>query len=478
MKNNFQLEKDITKSLELLGYNNPTEVQKKVIPLVLDNKDVIVKSKTGSGKTASFAIPICNNIDWDENAIQALILSPTRELAMQIQEEVFNIGRFKKIKTTALFGKDSFSRQVKELKQKMHVVVATPGRLSDHIERGTIDLSNIKYLVIDEADEMLAMGFIEQVEQIISMLPSNRTNVLLSATMSTRMVDLSSNYMNNPTLIEIKDKEVSFDHIKKEFYQVNMNNKLKLLDDLCKINNPDSCIVFCNTQVEVDAVESFLEDNKYSSNKLHGGMEQEDRTYVMKQFKKGLFRYLVATDVAARGIDIDDISLVINYDIPNKAETFVHRIGRTGRIGKSGIAISLVPSQGCKSLEDIEKAIRSKIVYCNYPTNDQVLDACDDFYNKMEKSIEIKNKANKLNEGILKLHINAGKKTKMRPLDIVGTLCSIEGITNDDIGIITVQDISTYVEILNGKGKFVLAALQDKPIKGRNRKVSIANNRD
>lgn len=469
------INEDIVKAIKLMGYNELTSVQQEVIPLVLENKDVIVKSKTGSGKTASFVIPICQNIDWEENKVQALVLSPTRELALQIKEDAFNIGRFKRIKCTTLIGKEPMSRQVKELKQKMHIVVGTPGRVLDHIEKETIDLSNIKYLVIDEADEMLAMGFIDQVEQIIQSIHTKHCTVLLSATMNQRVKDIASEYMNDATIIEIEQKKVNYDHIHQLFYKVNQDNKLHLLSDLTKIHNPDRCIIFCNTQIEVDEVEYYLEDKGYPSNKLHGGMEQEDRTYVMKEFRKGTFRYLVATDVAARGIDVDDISLVVNYDVPDKAQTYVHRIGRTGRMNKTGTAITFVPSKGAKALNDIESHIASKIEYSEVPSLDDVNKCIKEFNAKISRVDLIEQKGAVLNDGILKIHINAGKKTKMRPVDIVGTLCSIDGVSADDIGIITVQDISTYVEVRNNKGNKVLKELQNKPVKGRIRKVSIAN---
>ncbi len=475
----YKLDKQIEKALELLHYTSPTSVQSKVIPYLLDNKDIIVKSKTGSGKTASFLIPLCQAVDWDQLLPQVLVLTPTRELAMQVQEEAFNIGRFKRLKVAALFGKSPFQHQAKALKQKTHITVGTPGRVLDHIQRDTFDVSNIDYLVIDEADEMLAMGFIDQVETIIDYLPSNRTTVLLSATMPETIKNISNQYMNNPVHIEIEDGVTPTKHIKQSFYKVASEEKIETLVNLTTVTNPDTCIIFANTKEEVDNVYAVLRRNKYSCNRLHGGMEQEDRTKVIKDYKKGKFRYLIASDVASRGLDIDNISLVINYDVPYKSDTYIHRIGRSGRIGNEGMAFTLVEKNQNKYVDAIEAKLEYNVDYFQAPSIDEVNDAMLSFKEKMNTPLEYKeSKTVKVSKDIIKLHLNAGKKTKMRAVDIVGTLCNIDGMTGDDIGIIEIQDISTFVEILNGKGKLVLKALQTKPVKGRIRKVSIANDRD
>lgn len=473
-KNNYKLSENLQKSLELLNYTKPTDVQKEVIPLVLNGKDVIVKSQTGSGKTASFVIPICEKLSWEDNAAQALVLTPTRELAIQVREDITNIGRFKRIKSSALYGREPFSKQALEIKQKTHIVVGTPGRVMDHIIKGTFDISNIKYLVIDEADEMLAMGFIDQVEEIINELPKNRVTILLSATMSEQIANISRKYMKNPTMIEIEQQVSTFEKVEQVFFTAFEDSKKSLLRSISMIENPDSCIIFCNTQVAVDEIDDFLYRNKYTCNKIHGGMEQNDRTAVMNKFRRGEFRYLIATDVAARGIDIDDISLVINYDMPKKTATYIHRIGRTGRIGKEGKAITFVSERGMGSFEDLQTFVNKKFNLQNPPTHEEMEQAEFAFRQKMNFIPQKKAvKGQKLSQDIVKIHINAGKKTKMRAVDIVGTLCSIDGMTAADIGIINIAEISTFVEILNGKGQKVLKTLQTKPIKGRVRRVSI-----
>lgn len=471
--NDYPLSSELLKAISLLNFQNPTKVQEQVIPTVLAQKDIIVQSQTGSGKTAAFAIPICQLVGWEENKPQALVVTPTRELAIQVRDDIFNIGRFKRLKVVALYGKSPFHQQEKELKQKTHVVVGTPGRIIDHIERGTFDTSNIKYLILDEADEMLNMGFIEQVETIIKSTSKERVTMLFSATMPSDIKTLCSNYMKDPVQVEVEEQNPVKDRISQERYSVEQDDKLKLLRDITIVENPDSCIIFCNTKQMVDEVCDELADLKYSCYKIHGGMEQRDRLRVMNDFKKGYFRYLVATDVAARGIDIDSITLVINYDIPQDGETYVHRIGRTGRINNIGKAITFVTQNESKYLSDIHEYIGKEISLGEKPEKAKVDISTQGFVEKNNAIPEIKEaKGKQLSKEIMKLHINAGKKTKMRPVDIVGTICNIKGMTAADIGIINIMDVSTFVEILNNKGEFVLKELQNTPIKGRLRKVS------
>lgn len=472
---NYKLSSEILKAVSMLNFKSPTKVQEQVIPAVLEQKDIIVKSQTGSGKTAAFAVPICELVEWDENKPQALVITPTRELAIQVKEDIFNIGRFKRLKVAAIYGKSPFYNQEKELKQKTHVVVGTPGRIIDHIERNTFDTSKIKYLVIDEADEMLHMGFIEQIETIISSLSKERETVLLSATMPRDIEALCNKYMKDPIRVEIEDQNPTADSMLQERYDVDRVNKINLLRDITIVDNPDSCIIFCNTKQKVDEVYNKLAQLKYSCEKIHGGMEQRDRLRVMNNFKRGYFRYLVATDVAARGIDIDNISLVINYDVPLDGETYVHRIGRTGRIGRNGKAITFVTKDESKYLNDIHQYIGKEILLKERPGKETVTSLKQEFSEKIISAPAIKaTKGVQLNKEIMKLHINAGKKTKMRPVDIVGTLCNIKGMTAADIGIINILDVSTFVEILNNKGELVFKELQKTPIKGRLRKVSKA----
>jgi ATP-dependent RNA helicase DeaD len=472
----FAISEPILKALDGLGYKKPTEVQEKVIPVALAKTDLTVKSQTGSGKTASFGIPICELLDWEENKPQALILTPTRELADQVKEDITNIGRFKRIKAAAVYGKQPFAFQQAELKQKCHVVVGTPGRVLDHIERGTIDLSKVAYLVLDEADEMLNMGFIEQVETIITKLPAQRTTMLFSATLPENVEKLQRKYMTDPEHIEIESTDTITDRIAHSLIRVEEKRKFTVLRDLTIVENPDSCIIFCRTKDNVDFVMEQLEKHHYTCEKLHGGMLQEDRFAVMSEFKRGEFRYLVATDVAARGIDIDSITHVINYDIPLEKESYVHRAGRTGRAGKNGKAITFVTPHEGKFLADIEAYIGFEIEERMAPSSSEVHAAEPAFTEKLETQPKLKkNKNEQVNKDILKLYFNGGKKKKLRAFDFVGTLTSIPGVTAEDIGIIKIQDTVTYIDILNGKGPMVLKAMKDKTIKGKVLKVHKAN---
>jgi superfamily II DNA/RNA helicase len=469
----YDLSENLLKALDLMGYDQPTEVQKKAIPVMKENQDLVIKSETGSGKTAAFAIPIIDNIEWEENSPQALVLTPTRELAQQVSQEMFNIGRFKRMKVASIYGKTPIKSQIKDLKQKTHIVAGTPGRVLDHILRGSLDLSQIKYLVLDEADEMLNMGFIKQIESILECIRSKYVMTLLSATLPGDVSNICDKYMNEPVIVEIENKTTQT-RIEQLRYDVSRKEKMDLLLDLTVVENPDSCIIFCNTRAQVDAVYNQMEKRRYPCQKLHGGMEQDVRTKVMKDFRMGYFRYLIATDVAARGIDIEDISLVVNYDLPEEAEVYIHRIGRTGRKDKLGKAISLVAGDA-HFLGPINRLNNVELTKCDMPTKGLVESSREAFEEKINEKPQIKlDKHKDLHEEIMKLHINAGKKTKMRAGDIVGALCNIDGMTKEDIGNISIIDTSTFVEILNNKGEMVLKELKTKPIKGRLRNVSKA----
>ncbi|QIW21033.1 ATP-dependent RNA helicase DbpA [Bacillus thuringiensis] len=469
---NYALSKEVRRALTGLGYEHPTEVQGEVIPVALQKKDLVVKSQTGSGKTASFGIPLCEMVEWEENKPQALVLTPTRELAVQVKEDITNIGRFKRIKAAAIYGKSPFARQKLELKQKTHIVVGTPGRVLDHIEKGTLSLERLKYLVIDEADEMLNMGFIDQVEAIIDELPTKRMTMLFSATLPEDVEKLSRTYMNAPTHIEIKAAGITTDKIEHTLFEVREEEKLSLLKDVTMIENPDSCIIFCRTQENVDHVYRQLKRVNYPCDKIHGGMVQEDRFEVMDDFRKGKFRYLVATDVAARGIDIDNITHVINYDIPLEKESYVHRTGRTGRAGNNGKAITFITPYENRFLEEIEEYIGFEIPKELAPSKEEVIKGKAVFEEKIyAKPIIKKDKNADLNKGIMKLYFNGGKKKKIRAVDFVGTIAKIQGVSADDIGIITIQDNVSYVEILNGKGPLVLKVMRNTTIKGKQLKV-------
>lgn len=466
----YNLSEETVRALKGLNYKIPTEVQSKVIPKFLEKKDLVVKSQTGSGKTAAFGIPICEMVEWEENKPQALILTPTRELAVQVKDDITNIGRFKRIKAAAVFGKQSFAKQKLEVKQKTHVVVGTPGRVLDHLEKGTLVMDHLQYLIIDEADEMLSMGFIDQVEAIIKLLPADRITCVFSATLPSDVENLCYKYMKNPLQIEMKTTGLTVPKIKHFLLEVCEEDKLPLLQDVMITENPNGCLIFCRTQEQVDHVYRKLKREDFSCDKIHGGMYQEDRLTVMNEFKRGKFRFLVATDVAARGIDIDTITLVINYDFPLEKESYIHRIGRTGRAGKTGKAITFITHNDEKYLAELEEYIEFHIPKMDAPTKDEVGRKVVAFKKKNNvRPVEDKNSG--LNKGIMKLYFNGGKKKKIRAVDFVGTIAKIPGVTVSDIGIITISEQSSFVEILNDKGPLVLQAMKNTTIKGKLLKV-------
>ncbi|MDO4926162.1 MAG: DEAD/DEAH box helicase [Turicibacter sp.] len=473
--NEFKLSSDILKALNGLGYHEATEVQAQVIPTILNKEDLIVQSKTGSGKTASYGIPVCEQIDWEENKPQALILTPTRELAVQVQEELMHIGRFKRLKVVAVYGKSPFKDQVRELKQKTHIVVGTPGRVLDHIERGTLNLQQIKSVILDEADEMLNMGFIETVEMILKMTPKARQTMLFSATMPNAIKKLAKNYLSQPTEIKIESKSIATDLVEHALYPVRMQEKVRLLQDLLTVENPGRCIVFCSTREAVDALYQGLKAKGYPVNRLHGGMEQRDRLEVMRNFKMGQFSFLVATDVAARGIDVSDLTHVFNFDLPEDQESFVHRIGRVGRAGKVGKAITFVTPFETKLLEQIQAYIGFELPVIERPVATEVEKARAAFEAKLKERPKIKvQKHADVNKEIMKIYLNGGKKKKLRAIDFVGTILSIDGVEKEDIGIIDIQENVTYIDILNGKGWTVIDGLKTKTIKGKKIKAQKA----
>ena len=471
----YHLNQKILKALKLLGMTKPTPIQEQVIPQILKKKDVIAQAQTGSGKTAAYAIPLCHMVDWEENKPQVMVLTPTRELAIQVQQEIQDIGKLKRIKAPALYGQHSFRQQEKDLKQKSHMVVGTPGRILDHLERETLFPGYIGYLVIDEADEMLHMGFLEQVEEIISYLPEDRVTMLFSATMPKEIVHLAEQYQKNPIQVKIEGETISNQKIHHGYYNCTDEDRMELLLNVLKVKNPDSCIVFANMRSEVEKIYDMLWEDGFRCARLHGGMEQWERTEVMRDFKKGMFRYLIATDVAARGIDVKDISLVVNYELPPEQETYIHRIGRTGRAGKTGQALTFIENWEVRELGQLEKILKQNIEELSVPTEEEIKQAEKAFREKMEQEPEEHESRNaKLNQQILKLQIADGKKAKIRPVDLVGTICAIPGMEAEDIGVIHIMDWVSTVEILNGKGELVLETLQTKPIKAKVRKVTKA----
>ena len=473
----FHLSDEIIETLTLLDYTTPTKIQEVVIPNALSGYDIIAKAQTGSGKTAAFGIPICEKIIWEENLPQALVLEPTRELAQQVKTELFHIGRKKRIKIPALFGGMPIDKQILSLKQKSHLIVGTPGRIMDHIRRGSLLLNQIQVVVIDEADLMFQMGFAEEVIEILKQLNSSRQIMLFSATMDDKIINSVLGFMQEPKYLLLPDAEETKGSITQSLFYVDPDKKFSAFMNLMIHYLPDNCMIFCATREMVNTLYQKLRREKVRCGMLHGEMEQRDRLKTIEAFRDGHFHTLVCTDVAARGIDFDSLTHVFQYDLPTNVETYVHRIGRTGRNGKSGVAISLAAPDESRLVTAIEQYTQESIPVMSLPS--VTADQKNLFLKRQqEKPILKKRKGAVFQKSISNIAIGGGRKSKMRSGDIVGAICGIEGITPEDIGIIDVRDSLTYVEILNQKGDLVLKALEQKPIKGKIRKVSMSRKRN
>lgn len=354
---------EILKAVEDMGYTHPSTIQIQSIPLLLEGKDVIGQAQTGTGKTASFAIPIIDQVDPSLNRPQALILCPTRELAVQVEGEIVKLSKYKRgISSTCIYGGEAIDRQIKSLKKGVQIVVGTPGRIMDHMDRGTLKLDNVGIIVLDEADEMLDMGFREDIENILSDCPEERQTVFFSATMPKPIMDLTKKFQNNPEIVKVQRKELTVENITQVYYEVKQALKLELMSRLINLNQFALSVVFCNTKRVTDEVTEELMARGIMAEALHGDLSQAQRTKVMGKFRKGHVSVLVATDVAARGIDVDNVEAVFNFDLPLDEENYVHRIGRTGRAGKFGTAISFVTGRkDMFRLRDLEKFIKTSI---------------------------------------------------------------------------------------------------------------------
>lgn len=356
------IRKEINYTLKSLGLVTPTPIQERAIPSVLEGKDVIAKAQTGTGKTLAFVLPILEKIDVNNSEVQALILTPTRELAQQISKEIKKmIENLDGVNVLAVYGGQDVEHQLKKLKGAQHIVVATPGRLLDHIRRGTIDLSTVQMLVLDEADQMLHMGFLPEVDDIIYETYSSRQTMLFSATMPKEIQALAKKYMVEPEIIEVKAKKVTVEEIKQVVIETTDRRKQATLFHLIEEHRPFLAIIFCRTKIRAKKLHDALIANGYESDELHGDLTQSKREKAMKRFREAKTQFLVATDVAARGLDVEGVTHVFNYDIPQDVESYVHRIGRTGRAGGDGVAFTLVAPKDLEFLRMIEKGINQRL---------------------------------------------------------------------------------------------------------------------
>ncbi|MEY4916698.1 MAG: DEAD-box ATP-dependent helicase CshA [Verrucomicrobiota bacterium] len=370
------LSPELLKAIDKLGFEQASPIQAASIPVLLAGKDIVGQSQTGSGKTAAFGVPAVQIVDVTKRAVQVLILCPTRELAMQVSEEIHKLAFFKRgIIALPIYGGQSYDRQLFGLKQGAQIVIGTPGRVMDHMRRGTLRLENLKMVILDEADVMLNMGFRDDIETILKDAPKTRQTVFFSATMPRPIRDLIEKYANAPENIKIEQKAMTVPTVDQVYFEVDRRYKIELLTRLIDIYDLKLGIIFCNTKRMVDDLVDHLEGLGYQADRLHGDMTQAQRDRVMNKFRKSGLEFLVATDVAARGIDVDDVQVVFNFDLPYDVEDYVHRIGRTGRAGKSGRAISLVPFRELFQIRNIERFTNVRIQRGKVPTENEVAEA-------------------------------------------------------------------------------------------------------
>ncbi|MED4906350.1 DEAD/DEAH box helicase [Parageobacillus thermoglucosidasius] len=368
------LSNELMKAIRRMGFEETTPIQAETIPLSLQNKDVIGQAQTGTGKTAAFGIPLIEKVDVTNEAIQGLVVAPTRELAIQVSEELYKIGAVKRVRVLPIYGGQDIGRQIRALKKRPHIIVGTPGRIIDHINRKTLHLENVHIVVLDEADEMLNMGFIDDIEAILSNVPEKRQTLLFSATMPEPIRRIAERFMNEPQIVKVKAKEMTVPNIQQYYLEVQEKKKFDILTRLLDIQAPELAIVFGRTKRRVDELAEALNLRGYAAEGIHGDLSQAKRLSVLRKFKEGSIEILVATDVAARGLDISGVTHVYNFDIPQDPESYVHRIGRTGRAGKTGVAMTFVTPREIGQLHNIERTTKRKMERMKPPTLDEALE--------------------------------------------------------------------------------------------------------
>lgn len=519
----FNLSKETLKAISEIGFEEPTPIQVSAIPLIFEGTDIIGQAQTGTGKTAAFGIPIVEKCQKGKKPF-AIILEPTRELAVQVSQEINKIGQFRKVNVLPVYGGTSIERQIKAMNRGVDVIVGTPGRIIDHINRKTLSLSDIKIVVLDEADEMLNMGFIEDIETILKTTPTERQTLLFSATMPQPIISIAKRYMKSPEKVKVNTKDVVVSKIKQIFYEVREEDKVNALSRLIDVEDPQLAIVFCHTKREVDEVSMKLAQMGYLAGALHGDYTQARREEVMGKFKNNMLDILVATDVAARGLDIQNVTHVINYNIPQNPESYIHRIGRTGRAGKSGIAITLVTPREYRHLRLIEKTAKTVIDRKRLPSAADVIKAreknivkdiegiikgdkhsgyisavkelaeqysfgdiaaaalyaaygevketsVEEYYEKAGAKARAEDGPK---AGIVRLFITIGRKDKIKVPDIVKSIASEANIPYNKIGNIDVLDKFTFVEVPEDLADKVIRSVDDMMMKGRRIKVQKA----
>jgi ATP-dependent RNA helicase DeaD len=512
---------EILKAVKHMGFEEASPIQAKAIPVMRSGQDMIGQAQTGTGKTAAFGIPLLEKIDPKNKKLQAVVLCPTRELAIQVADEIRNLAKYMHgIKVLPIYGGQEIVKQIRSLKSGTQVIIGTPGRVMDHMRRKTIKMEGVHTIVLDEADEMLNMGFREDIETILEGIPTERQTVLFSATMAPAIMEITKKFQQDAQLVKVTKKELTVPNIEQYYYEVRPKNKEEVLARLLDMYTPKLSVVFCNTKKQVDLLVNGLLGRGYFAAGLHGDLKQAQRDRVMQGFRSGKTDILVATDVAARGIDVDEVEAVFNYDLPQDDEYYVHRIGRTGRAGREGRAFTFVCGREVYKLREIQKYCKTRIYAQKIPSLHDVANRKMDYvFSQMEEMIEsedltryiqaIEAKANDSdytimdmaaamlkmiagqNEvakeeadfgdtgaeeaGMVRLFINIGKKNKARPGDIVGALAGESGIPGKVIGSIDMFDKYTFAEVPREYARDVLNAMSNTKIKGKLVVVEPAN---
>ena len=519
------LSEEIQKAVRYMGFEEASPIQAKAIPAMISGIDLIGQAQTGTGKTAAFGIPILEKVDPKLKKLQAIVLCPTRELAIQVADEIRNLSRYMHgIKVLPIYGGQDIVKQIRSLKSGTQIVIGTPGRVMDHMRRKTMKLDFVHTVVLDEADEMLNMGFREDIEFVLSGVPEERQTVLFSATMPKPIMEITKKVQNNAKVIKVTKKELTVPNIEQYYYDVKPKKKEEVLSRLLDIYSPRLSVVFCNTKKQVDLLVNALLGRGYFAAGLHGDMKQEQRDRVMQGFRTGKTEILVATDVAARGIDVDEVEAVFNYDLPQDDEYYVHRIGRTGRAGREGRAFSFVSGKEVYKLKEIQRYCKTKIYAQKVPSlNDVANTKMENILDDVERVIEQEdldmminaieervnnseftamdmaaaflkiccgmtedNKNTEENDwefgdtgagedGMVRLFINIGKKQRVRPGDILGAIAGESGMDGKLIGTIDMYDKYTFVEVPREYAREVLNAMKNVKIKGKTVAVEPAN---
>ena len=519
------LSEEIQKAVRYMGFEEASPIQAKAIPAMISGIDLIGQAQTGTGKTAAFGIPLLEKVDPKLKKLQAIVLCPTRELAIQVADEIRNLSRYMHgIKVLPIYGGQDIVKQIRSLKSGTQIVIGTPGRVMDHMRRKTMKLDFVHTVVLDEADEMLNMVFREDIEFVLSGVPEERQTVLFSATMPKPIMEITKKFQNNAKVIKVTKKELTVPNIEQYYYDVKPKKKEEVLSRLLDIYSPRLSVVFCNTKKQVDLLVNALLGRGYFAAGLHGDMKQEQRDRVMQGFRTGKTEILVATDVAARGIDVDEVEAVFNYDLPQDDEYYVHRIGRTGRAGREGRAFSFVSGKEVYKLKEIQRYCKTKIYAQKVPSlNDVANTKMENILDDVERVIEQEdldmminaieervnnseftamdmaaaflkiccgmtedNKNTEENDwefgdtgagedGMVRLFINIGKKQRVRPGDILGAIAGESGMDGKLIGTIDMYDKYTFVEVPREYAREVLNAMKNVKIKGKTVAVEPAN---